>query len=72
MCYEPQTPGDGGDQEDASSPGPRDSILVAVPGRDDKKIEVYRFPDEKLLHIVPKVQITDTGEFESLPLLSLE
>jgi WD40 repeat protein len=38
-----------------------DSVLVAVPSRDDKKIEVYQFPDEKLVSFVPRVQITDTG-----------
>ena len=36
-------------------------ILVAVPARDDKKIEVYQFPDEKLKFIVPRAQATDTG-----------
>lgn len=39
-----------------------ESILVAVPARDDKKIEVYHFPSEKLLYMVPRVQPTDTGE----------
>jgi WD40 repeat protein len=38
-----------------------DSVLVAVPSRDDKKIEVYQFPDEKLVSFVPRVQTTDTG-----------
>ncbi|KAF1846632.1 WD40 repeat-like protein [Cucurbitaria berberidis CBS 394.84] len=38
-----------------------ESILTAVPARDDKKIEVYRFPDEKLKFIVPRAQSTDTG-----------
>ncbi|KAJ4368284.1 Astra associated protein 1 Asa1 [Neocucurbitaria cava] len=38
-----------------------ESILIAVPGRDDKKIEVYQFPDERLKFIVPRAQSTDTG-----------
>ncbi|KAF1992854.1 WD40 repeat-like protein [Amniculicola lignicola CBS 123094] len=41
--------------------GVSDSILVAVPSRDDKKIEVYRFPDESLVCVVPRVETTDTG-----------
>jgi hypothetical protein len=38
------------------------SILIAVPGRDDKKLEVYQFPDEKLRCVVPRAQSTDTGK----------
>ncbi|PSN61882.1 WD40 repeat-like protein [Corynespora cassiicola Philippines] len=38
-----------------------DSIIVAVPARDDKKIEVYQFPDEKLVSVVPRVESKDTG-----------
>ncbi|KAF2703225.1 WD40 repeat-like protein [Pleomassaria siparia CBS 279.74] len=37
------------------------SILVAVPSTDDKKIDVYQFPDQKLVSIIPRVQSTDTG-----------
>lgn len=37
-------------------------ILVAVPARDDKKVEVYQFPQEKLVCVVPKVEARDTGE----------
>ncbi|KAH7089211.1 WD40-repeat-containing domain protein [Paraphoma chrysanthemicola] len=37
------------------------SILVATPSTDDKKINVYQLPDEKLKFIVPKVSITETG-----------
>jgi hypothetical protein len=48
--------------EHASLAGLHDSILVAVPARDDKKVEVYRFPDESLVHVVPRVQLTDTGK----------
>lgn len=36
-------------------------VLIAVPARDDKKIEVYQFPDERLKFIVPRAQSTDTG-----------
>ncbi|KAF2873307.1 WD40-repeat-containing domain protein [Massariosphaeria phaeospora] len=50
-----------GRQGSVPPPGSSDSILVAVPGRDDKKIEVYQFPDEKLAFVVPRVQSTDTG-----------
>ena len=46
----------------ASSTGPSDSIFVAVPARDDKKVEVYQFPDEKLICVVPRVQQKDTGK----------
>lgn len=59
MCLEPQTPGHGANQ----AAGSIDPILVAVPARDDKKIEVYRFPDERLLHVVPNIESTDTGEY---------
>ncbi|KAJ4366034.1 Astra associated protein 1 Asa1 [Ascochyta clinopodiicola] len=37
------------------------AILVAVPARDDKKVEVYQFPDERLKHVVPRAQSKDTG-----------
>ncbi|KAF2265842.1 WD40 repeat-like protein [Lojkania enalia] len=46
-----------------------DPILVAVPSRDDKKIEVYRFPDEKLAYVVPRVQPTDTGMVMAVKLI---
>lgn len=42
------------------------SILVAVPARDDNKIEVYQFPEEKLRFVIPRVQATDTGMFDLL------
>lgn len=38
------------------------SVLIAVPARDDKKAEVYQFPDEKLRFVVPRVQSKDTGK----------
>lgn len=46
--------------------GVHDSVLVAVPARDDNKIEIYRFPDEKLISVVPRVQNTETGEMSIL------
>ncbi|KAF2121433.1 WD40-repeat-containing domain protein [Lophiotrema nucula] len=49
------------DEGQASSTGLSDSVFVAVPARDDKKVEVYRFPDEKLMCVVPRVQQKDTG-----------
>lgn len=59
MCLEPPTPGHGASQ----AAGSADPILVAVPARDDKKIEVYRFPDERLLHVVPNIESRDTGQY---------
>ncbi|PVI02526.1 WD40 repeat-like protein [Periconia macrospinosa] len=38
-----------------------ESVLIAVPARDDKKVEVYQFPQEKLICVVPKVESKDTG-----------
>ena len=38
------------------------SVLVAVPARDDKKAEVYQFPDERLKYVVPRAQSADTGK----------
>lgn len=62
MCYEQPAltiqPADG---QRTSPTASSHSILVAVPSRDDKKIEVYQFPDEKLVSFVPRVQTTDTG-----------
>lgn len=37
------------------------SILIAVPARDDKKVEVYQFPEQRLRFLVPNTQSTDTG-----------
>ncbi|KAF2630946.1 WD40 repeat-like protein [Macroventuria anomochaeta] len=37
------------------------SIFVAVPARDDKKAEVYQFPEERLKYVVPRAQSEDTG-----------
>jgi hypothetical protein len=37
------------------------SVLIAVPARDDKKAEVYQFPEEKLRYVVPRAQARDTG-----------
>ena len=37
-------------------------IYVAVPGRDDKKADVYQFPDEKLICVVPSITTSETGE----------
>lgn len=62
MCHEPPQLVSGHYHTPGNQAGPSGSILVAVPARDDAKIEVYRFPDEKLLHIVPKVTVNDTGK----------
>lgn len=42
------------------------AILVATPSTDDKKINIYQFPDEKLKYVVPKISTTDSGEY-SIP-----
>jgi hypothetical protein len=39
------------------------SVFIAVPARDDKKAEVYQFPEEKLRYVVPRAQAKDTGEY---------
>ncbi|KAL5118092.1 Astra associated protein 1 Asa1 [Pleosporales sp. CAS-2024a] len=50
-----------------SSPSPcsaaasQDAILIATPSTDDKQINIYHYPDEKLRYVVPKVVTTDTG-----------
>lgn len=41
------------------------SILVAVPARDDKKVEVYQFPEEVLKYVVPRAQSKDTGKYHT-------
>lgn len=75
MCYESpavnRQQGDGIEPDRGRAPPTRvsESILVAVPSRDDKKIEVYRFPDEKLVSIVPRVQTIDTGMVMAVKLL---
>jgi hypothetical protein len=40
----------------------KEPILIATPAADDKKINVYQFPDERLRYIVPKVSSADTGK----------
>jgi len=40
-----------------------DAVLVATPSTDDKKINIYQFPDEKLKYVVPKISTTDSGEY---------
>lgn len=42
------------------------AVFVAVPARDDKKAEVYQFPDERLKYVVPRAQSKDTGKLLSL------
>jgi hypothetical protein len=54
---------DGGGHGPGSTRNVDGCIFVGVPARDDKKIEVYQFPDERLKCIVPRVQSTDTGEY---------
>jgi hypothetical protein len=46
----------------------RKPVLIATPATDDKKINVYQFPDEKLGYVVPRISTTDSGEFQYNPL----
>lgn len=69
MCYgnlvldrPPNSPSVAEDR--GSSTGSSEPILIAVPARDDKKIEVYQFPDEKLVAVVPRIESSDTGALE--------
>jgi hypothetical protein len=77
MCYEPSLKATESHQDSHSELDSAEtaesetetSILVATPGTDDKKINVYRFPEEQLTHVVPIVPVTDTGEYPGvLPL----
>ncbi|KAF9739694.1 hypothetical protein PMIN06_004001 [Paraphaeosphaeria minitans] len=54
MCYQRR----GVASSDSASDEP---IYVAVPGRDDKKADVYQFPEEKLICAVPRVNTSETG-----------
>ncbi|KAH6614044.1 WD40-repeat-containing domain protein [Boeremia exigua] len=45
------------------------SVLIAVPARDDKKAEVYQFPEERLKYVVPRAQSKDTGMVMALKLV---
>lgn len=70
MCYELEPPPSdvqcrGETRLHATQTTLNDSVLVAVPARDDKKIDIYRFPDEKLLHVVQRVESTDTGKLSA-------
>lgn len=65
MCYAVEPHGIENAEEDSQS-GPgimHASVLIAVPARDDKKAEVYQFPEEKLRFVVPRAQSKDTGEW---------
>jgi hypothetical protein len=56
MCHEHS------DSEDRNGLLSRDSVLIATPATDDKKIYVYQFPDEELRYVVPRIPTTDSGE----------
>ncbi|KAF1919750.1 hypothetical protein BDU57DRAFT_513012 [Ampelomyces quisqualis] len=47
--------------EDQSARNADKSILIATPAADDKKINVYQFPDERLRYVVPSIVAADTG-----------
>ncbi|KAF1965207.1 WD40 repeat-like protein [Bimuria novae-zelandiae CBS 107.79] len=65
MCYQRGKVDAYADLPPTGSSGP---IYIAVPGRDDKKAEVYQFPDEKLVCVVPKIEALDTGMVMALKL----
>lgn len=64
MCYAAELDGTDIAEKDSRSELDRKhaSVLIAVPARDDKKAEVYQFPEEKLRFVVPRAQSKDTGE----------
>lgn len=39
------------------------SILVAVPATEDKKVDIFQIPSEQRIYTVPRVPSTDTGEY---------
>jgi hypothetical protein len=67
MCYERSTSTEMQNISD-STKATQDSILIATPATDDKKINVYRLPDEKLRYVVPRTSTGDTGQ---LPLIAI-
>jgi hypothetical protein len=66
MCYQQSfqitTTHNGPGTTEQSIVTTRESILVATPATDDKKINVYQLPEEKLKYVVPRTSTTDTGE----------
>ena len=42
--------------------GTTNSILVAVPATEDKKVDIFQIPSEQRIYTVPRVPSTDTGE----------
>ncbi|KAJ4352327.1 Astra associated protein 1 Asa1 [Didymosphaeria variabile] len=46
-----------------------EQIYIAVAGTDDKKAEVYQFPDEKLVCVVPRIDISETGMIMAVKLV---
>ncbi|KAF2688230.1 WD40 repeat-like protein [Lentithecium fluviatile CBS 122367] len=74
MCYEEhalglRSSGPASKTEHAPPASSSEPILIAVPARDDKKIEIYQFPDEKLVAFVPRVEPTDTGMVMAVKLM---
>ncbi|KAF2659207.1 WD40 repeat-like protein [Lophiostoma macrostomum CBS 122681] len=66
MCHERCSSSNSGHgrtelDEPKAPPETCEPVLVAVPSRDDRKIEVYRFPEEQLAYVVPRVQLLETG-----------
>jgi hypothetical protein len=57
MCYEERIKA-----SNQPSSVTEDSILIATVSTDDKKINIYQFPEEKLKYVVPPIPTTDTGE----------
>ena len=42
--------------------GATNSILVAVPATEDKKVDIFQIPSEQRIYTVPRIPSTDTGE----------
>ena len=49
--------------------GATNSILVAVPATEDKKVDIFQIPSEQRIYTVPRVSSTDTGEYTLLQAL---
>lgn len=45
------------------------SIIVAVPATEDKKVDIFQIPSEQRIYTVPRVPSTDTGMVMALKLL---
>ncbi|KAF2813097.1 WD40 repeat-like protein [Mytilinidion resinicola] len=73
MCLEQPATDPSKDQSVAGQGDTKDSttgsILVAVPGTDDKKVDIFQLPSEQRIHTVPRVISSDTGMIMALKLI---